>query len=599
MVSSLSKKVILFIVLISVVGLGLFLLQSAPKVRTVSKDTLISLHFISGEKLRYKMLSKTNILPSASNIFVKKINLDLEGDLEVVVYKEEGTVYLGMQFEKLDFIVHKANGDTKVKADKNLLEPFLVTLVDGAKIDDVYFSNALDEQEKKQLLGLVYNFQIAFKKDTKRWLESEKNANGHYKANYSFSHQGNFLAIKKENIEYTSYSSQESEIEILKSEISATVDKQSWLQSLNFKEEELFSARDKVMMRAQFTTELHRVQSVNNKLVLHTFFTAQELRNYLNSSAKKSHNSIKSIDKLSSKEAVESFFGCMKDGKCNFLDIARNLKAYLLAHPDAYGDVLNMIKDDKYSKYHHRIINMLRDLGTPEAQRALIDVVKGDGFNQSNKTQAAVSIGFLAEPTNETIESLQNLRASGVLGEQESIASYYALGNMASGSQEAYDKIAPAIIEDLKNSNSVSDTVNALGALENSENNDIIKYVKPHLDDSNNAVRRGAVEALRLTDAPEATEALYNQLQKENYDLVVNSIAFSLTKKKDLRPEIIKAVAIKSVQKIKKSNDTMMMKSIDFLVEQSKTNQDAKNALKSMMGKNLSLEAKRKIIRGL
>ena len=599
MVSSLSKKVILFIVLISVVGLGLFLLQSAPKVRTVSKDTLISLHFISGEKLRYKMLSKTNILPSASNIFVKKINLDLEGDLEVVVYKEEGTVYLGMQFEKLDFIVHKANGDTKVKADKNLLEPFLVTLVDGAKIDDVYFSNALDEQEKKQLLGLVYNFQIAFKKDTKRWLESEKNANGHYKANYSFSHQGNFLAIKKENIEYTSYSSQESEIEILKSEISATVDKQSWLQSLNFKEEELFSARDKVMMRAQFTTELHRVQSVNNKLVLHTFFTAQELRNYLNSSAKKSNNSIKSIDKLSSKEAVESFFGCMKDGKCNFLDIARNLKAYLLAHPDAYGDVLNMIKDDKYSKYHHRIINMLRDLGTPEAQRALIDVVKGDGFNQSNKTQAAVSIGFLAEPTNETIESLQNLRASGVLGEQESIASYYALGNMASGSQEAYDKIAPAIIEDLKNSNSVSDTVNALGALENSENNDIIKYVKPHLDDSNNAVRRGAVEALRLTDAPEATEALYNQLQKDNYDLVVNSIAFSLTKKKDLRPEIIKAVAIKSVQKIKKSNDTMMMKSIDFLVEQSKTNQDAKNALKSMMGKNLSLEAKRKIIRGL
>ena len=599
MVSSLSKKVILFIVLISVVGLGLFLLQSAPKVRTVSKDTLISLHFISGEKLRYKMLSKTNILPSASNIFVKKINLDLEGDLEVVVYKEEGTVYLGMQFEKLDFIVHKANGDTKVKADKNLLEPFLVTLVDGAKIDDVYFSNALDEQEKKQLLGLVYNFQIAFKKDTKRWLESEKNANGHYKANYSFSHQGNFLAIKKENIEYTSYSSQESEIEILKSEISATVDKQSWLQSLNFKEEELFSARDKVMMRAQFTTELHRVQSVNNKLVLHTFFTAQELRNYLNSSAKKSHNSIKSIDKLSSKEAVESFFGCMKDGKCNFLDIARNLKAYLLAHPDAYGDVLNMIKDDKYSKYHHRIINMLRDLGTPEAQRALIDVVKGDGFNQSNKTQAAVSIGFLAEPTNETIESLQNLRASGVLGEQESIASYYALGNMASGSQEAYDKIAPAIIEDLKNSNSVSDTVNALGALENTENNDIIKYVKPNLDDSNNAVRRGAVEALRLTDAPEATEALYNQLQKENYDLVVNSIAFSLTKKKDLRPEIIKAVAIKSVQKIKKSNDTMMMKSIDFLVEQSKTNQDAKNALKSMMGKNLSLEAKRKIIRGL
>jgi len=599
MVNSLSKKIILFIVLISVVGLGFFLLQLVPKEKKVSKETSISLHFMSGEKLRYKMLSKTNILPSASNAFVQKLNLDLVGELEVVVFQEEGTNYLEMQFDTLDFIVHKANGDTRVKADKNLLEPFLLTLENGAKIDDIYFSNALSDQEKKQLFGLVYNFQIAFKKDAKNWVESERNANGQYKANYSLIENNNSLVIQKENIEYTSYSSQESEIEILKSEISATVDKKSWLQSLNFKEEELFSARGKVMMRAQFTTELHRVQNINNAMLLHDFANAKELRKYLNSSATKSHNDIKPIDKLSTKEAVASFFGCMKDGKCNFLDIARNLKAYLLEHPDAYNDVLNMIKDDKYSKYHHRIINMLRDLGTPEAQRALVDIVKGDGFNQSNKTQAAVSIGFLAEPTDETIESLQKLRASGVLGEQENIASYYALGNIASSSEEAYEKIAPSLIEDLKNSNSVADTVNALGALENTENNDIIKYVTPHLEDSNNAVRRGAVEALRLTNAPEATEALYNQLQKENYDLVVNSIAFSLAKKKDLRPEIIKEVAIKTVQKIKKSNDTLMMKSIDFLVEQSKTNEDAKNALKAMMGKNLSIEAKRKIIRGL
>jgi hypothetical protein len=210
-----------------------------------------------------------------------------------------------------------------------------------------------------------------------------------------------------------------------------------------------------------------------------------------------------------------------------------------------------------------------------------------------------MSIGFLHSPTPETIESLKMLSKSSLLEEQQQIATYYALGNLASNSQEAYDLIAPELLKDLETGSTAREIVTALGALENTENDDIIEHVKPYLDNSNPAIRRGAVEALRLTPSPDATKALHTQLKDEDYDLVINAIAFSLHHKKDLTPEIIKDVAVKSANKIKKSNDTMMRKSVDFLVDKSKDSPDAKNALKTMMGKNLSIEVKNRIIRGL
>ncbi len=394
--------------------------------------------------------------------------------------------------------------------------------------------------------------------------------------------------------------SPESEIEIQMSNASAVADKKSWLQELRIEEKNLYIAKKKAMMSSKLTTHLQRVKSVKSTMLLHSFEDADALRAYLNKNKNLQKSQTKVITKSQKEEKVASFFSCMESGKCNFLDIKRNLMAYLVANPDDYDFVLALLKDDAYKDYHHRIINMLRDLGTPQAQLALVKVIGSSEYSQSNRTQASVSIGFLVEPTEETISSLQALRASDDLGAQEKSATYYALGNIASNSQEAYEQIAPDIIKDLKSSTNSTDTIMALGALENTENNDIIQYVKPYLNSVDNAVRRGAVEALRLTDAPEATKALYSKLQTEEYDLVINAIAFSLHNKKDLTPEIIKEVAVKSTQKIKKNNDTQMSKSVDFLVDQSKKdNVDAQTALKTMMTKDLSVEARKRIIRGL
>jgi len=593
----LQKIVIGIVSLFIAIAIGYWLIKGDPLVVAHEKKYEAGFVFKNKEQLRYSLKNETIVIPTSSNKFFPKMKVVVNSHIEVVVFVEDDAIYLGMQFDDLEFTI---NDTQKAEIKKESMKPFLVTLVDGAKIDDILFSSDLNEEEVKQIKGLIETLQIGFYSTRSHWIDEERDSNGVFKSSNSYRKGKEETSFTKKKLEYISLNSPESEIEIQMSNATAIADKKSWLKELKIEEKDLYITKKKAMMSSKLTTDLQRVQSVNSKMLLHSFKDADALRAYLNRSKnlKKSQNS--TITKSQKEERVASFFSCMEKGNCNFLDIKRNLMAYLIANPDDYDFVLALLKDDAYKEYHHRIINMLRDLGTPEAQRALVQVIGGSEYSQSNRTQASVSIGFLVEPTEETISALQALRASDDLGAQEKSATYYALGNIASNSQEAYDQIAPDIIKDLKSSTNSRDTIMALGALENTENNDIIQYVEPYLNSVDNAVRRGAVEALRLTDAPEATNALYSKLQTEEYDLVINAIAFSLQNKKDLTPEIVKEVAVKSTQKIKKSNDTMMSKSVDFLVDQSKKdNTDAKDALKTMMTKNLSIEARKRIIRGL
>lgn len=593
----LQKIVIGIVSLFIAIAIGYWLIKGDSLVVAHEKKYEAGFVFKNKEQLRYSLKNETIVIPTSSNKFFPKMKVVVNSHIEVVVFVEDDAIYLGMQFDDLEFTI---NDTQKAEIKKESMKPFLVTLVDGAKIDDILFSSDLNEEEVKQIKGLIETLQIGFYSTRSHWIDEERDSNGVFKSSNSYRKGKEETSFTKKKLEYISLNSPESEIEIQMSNATAIADKKSWLKELKIEEKDLYITKKKAMMSSKLTTDLQRVQSVNSKMLLHSFKDADALRAYLNRSKnlKKSQNS--TITKSQKEERVASFFSCMEKGNCNFLDIKRNLMAYLIANPDDYDFVLALLKDDAYKEYHHRIINMLRDLGTPEAQRALVQVIGGSEYSQSNRTQASVSIGFLVEPTEETISALQALRASDDLGAQEKSATYYALGNIASNSQEAYDQIAPDIIKDLKSSTNSRDTIMALGALENTENNDIIQYVEPYLNSVDNAVRRGAVEALRLTDAPEATNALYSKLQTEEYDLVINAIAFSLQNKKDLTPEIVKEVAVKSTQKIKKSNDTMMSKSVDFLVDQSKKdNTDAKDALKTMMTKNLSIEARKRIIRGL
>jgi len=572
-------------------------IQEQKRAVTLKEKLEIEQKYRESQHMRYKLTNKTVLLPTQSNQLFKKMDVKIDSTLEVVLFKEDSELFLGMQFDEFTYTL---NGSTLQKADKLLLEPFLISLSNSTSIDEILFSKKLSKQYKKQIKSLIKTLHIDFAEGRKSWTTSEENSNGTYESNYTYKKSKQLVFISKKILSYIAYPQDETEIEVLKSDISAVLDTQPWLKELNYLQSELYAIKKKPMMSSKVITTLKRVKKINNRMLISTFTNVAALRKYLNKDVGKRTNTKQThTQQVSSEKIIHGFFSCIKNGNCNFLNIKENLLAYLTAHPEDMHIILSMLKDSKYKDFHHKLINALQELGIPEAQKAMINIIQNSDYSSSNRTQSAMAIGFLQEPTHGTILKLREMYESGLLEQDQEISTYYALGNLASSSQEAYEQIAPSIINDLESSISTEDTVAALGALENTQNNEILDHVTPYLTNINTAVRKGAVQALRLTSSPKATKALHKQLQEEEYDLVINAIAYSLHNKKDITPQIIKDIAIKSTSKIKKSNDTMMLKTVDFLVKKSKTNEDAKNALKEMMGKNLSIEAKKRIIRGL
>ncbi len=587
------KGIIIALVILAIATLIYFFIQKDTK--PPKKDQFSgNLHFVDRENMLYQLSNKVVIVPTKENKFIANLELSLDSIMEVKVFKQHDNNYLALQFHSMEYEVKQASKATQAQANKEMLEPFIITLSSGAKIEAFEFSNKLSPKQQKELKGLIETLQIAFK-NAQSWRDSELNSNGVYESYYKLTKAKTTTQITKSNRLYETLHAQNSSIEIKKSDIVAVIDKHSWLKTLNYHQEEFFIVKDKPMMDTQVTTKLLRKPMIKS-VKLAQYKSLEALRAYLRSSAKDANSTASTATK---KKSLKNHFDCISDKSCNFLDIQRDLKAYLLAHPDDYQLILDLIKNNDYKEYHHRLIMMLRDLGTPEAQVAMLAIIQDGEYGQSNQTQASIHLGFLKEPTPETIELIRGLKDDSNLDEQQRGALYFALGNLASLSQELYEQVAPEIISKLENAKTPQETILALATLENTQNNDIIDHVSPYLESDNTAIRRGAVEALRLTDSPKATQKLYERLQTEEYDLVINAIAFSLHNKKDVAPQIIKEVAKKTTQKISNSNDSLMSKSIDFLVKKSAQNQDAKDALKKMMGKNLSIEAKKRIIRGL
>ncbi len=137
------------------IGIGFLFIFMALGYWLIKGDSLVSLSekkyeagfvFKDKEQLRYSLKNETVIIPTSSNKFFPKIKVVVNSHIEVVVFAEDDGIYLGMQFDDLEFLI---NDTQKSEIKKESMEPFLVALVDGAKIDDVVFSSDLTEEEVK------------------------------------------------------------------------------------------------------------------------------------------------------------------------------------------------------------------------------------------------------------------------------------------------------------------------------------------------------------------------------------------------------------------------------------------------------------------
>jgi hypothetical protein len=160
-------------------------------------------------------------------------------------------------------------------------------------------------------------------------------------------------------------------------------------------------------------------------------------------------------------------------------------------------------------------IGALVAVGTPEMQRMLVRVVDGRADDDAFARGAIPVIGFLAKPTVETENAIRAFTSDGH-SEAMQTTSHLALGIMATHLAGDEPARASAIVDDyaarLANAQTSDERRRWLVVLGNARTEGAAVAIETQLGDPDPAIRRSAVEAMRLAPAADAERQLSSAL---------------------------------------------------------------------------------------
>lgn len=156
------------------------------------------------------------------------------------------------------------------------------------------------------------------------------------------------------------------------------------------------------------------------------------------------------------------------------------------------------------------IASALGNAGTPEAQRALADVLGAKEAPSGTKANAAISLGLVAHPTTEAKAALTGASKSSDASVAETAT--LALGNLAKASaadgQDASD-VVTSLIAKLEAAQTTADKVLYLDALGNTGDERALAPISARLSDGSVYVRGAAVGALRFQKGEGVAASLF------------------------------------------------------------------------------------------
>jgi hypothetical protein len=193
------------------------------------------------------------------------------------------------------------------------------------------------------------------------------------------------------------------------------------------------------------------------------------------------------------------------------------LVAALRSDPEAtLAELEAFLADADPTKLSTQIaIGALVAVGTPEMQRALVRLVDARATDEAFARGAIPVIGFLLQPTVETENALRGFARDGQ-SEAMQMTSHLALGTMASRLASRDPQRASAIVDDyatrLASAQTVDERRRWLMVLGNSRTENASAAIETQLGDPDPAIRRSAVEAMRLAPAADAERKLSSAL---------------------------------------------------------------------------------------
>jgi hypothetical protein len=192
------------------------------------------------------------------------------------------------------------------------------------------------------------------------------------------------------------------------------------------------------------------------------------------------------------------------------------------------------------------LLDALSTAGTPEAQKALVELMEDRKLSDGVRRAAAFSLARTEEATTATVLALtQHLGSTDPLR----IHALYGLGTIArrlrdAKQSERAEAISATLVEQLRRGTTPDEQVHALRAIANSGHSAAFDAVQPLLTSDAVKVRAASIDALRLMDRPEVDGIIATRLTQDVAGVQVAALdAIAVRTPNDTLTEALKTTA--------------------------------------------------------
>lgn len=412
------------------------------------------------------------------------------------------------------------------RVEGSLTDPFFVDVDASCRFVGFGFARDWDARRRQfvQSMMRTHEFVLPATGDTQRWSASQTDGMGSFEARYAITAGADdaLLRIQRRKAAYSGKASAEVmglSVVVVGSEATATFDpdQPQWLTASSGSERVQIRVQGKV--QADLLQQFRLVRDDTRFMAVRAMAASDaDFRDAFALDVERGRDAASPAASMTYEEALRAFLGHFRGTGDASYSAARELAAWLKAHPEAAVRLVAALKAGRIDEKARPALFLALELaGTKPARAALSSVLSDTKFRTVDRARAASALSDIGEPSQDTAELLlahaQNDRDDMVAN-----VSLLGLGSMARRSgqdDEIKAFVQTSLDRELASADNDNKTHAVLDAMGNTGDVAFADELESQLGAENVSTRVHAADALGRLDPVEAESRLLAQLREE------------------------------------------------------------------------------------
>ncbi len=504
-----------------------------------SEIPMLRYHYQLGDIFIYdvKYMAKTLLSQESDTLF----NLNIEGRLVQKVYEiQRNKAILGYAIQNPIITMPEVETSYSIEEMKKALETEIYVSKNYlGLIETWYFPQSIPSSLRNNIKSLLGNSQVILH-DTEKteWSSTEEDQNGSYTARYKVAllPDSPFVMLYKKKLSYQQVQNQKMP-QVLRGNIeiqfhpklgyidSLEVFEELAIRNMDFIGKGSFEIKLKLEKRENDPTISH---PMDHKLTQGNMYTTKSFK--VEGEEELRINRLKSIVGNKTWKDLEKEWPSIQEEKDqatrnNFFKL---LTAWMELNPNELHQVGKiMLMSKEWDRNVGLLCGALTECQVPEAQELLLNVMDQRKDNENFVTMISSNLGLVKQPTDATLQTLQNISQENRSEQVTNIANL-AIGNIISTIKKTNPEKVNSLIYDfevsLKNESTPSKQMNYIETLGNVGNSSSVPILETFVKHKDVPIRSRAYHSLRFMNDVYSEELLSKGLQEEEHPHVRRSI---------------------------------------------------------------------------